>query len=451
MKTPTDSPAHGRQAGHATHAASAPGKPVAQGGNAAGGAQATDAFASLMQALTDGLTDGTATDGGAEAGEQGDPAAQDAATGDRPLATDALLPALPAQPAQPAQDAAAVAAATVALPLSLVPGTTTGVGAEPANDASTATPSASQGLTAGSAAPRALDISPGAQAITPASTPGSRGLAGTPPGDAQGPAFAAAVQAAAGEARPRGPDRLAAASGASAAGATDGAARTPAASSLAGPAGRPGLSLSGAEEAARQPPVASLIAQLSATAPDERRRDEVATPSTLSLSNLDAAAALSGSLPPAVPTAGPIHQAELASRPQDASFAGELAAQVDVMVQGDLQSAELRLNPVDLGPIRIELRLDGNTADVSFTAAHDQTREGISQSLEHLRDMLASQGLQLGQANVGARHAGQDQADHPSQPARAPRSSSGSGISAVEAAPAASRPRALRGMLDLYA
>ena len=138
------------------------------------------------------------------------------------------------------------------------------------------------------------------------------------------------------------------------------------------------------------------------------------------------------------------------ARPHEAGFASELAAQVDVMLQGDLQQAELRLNPVDLGPIRIELRVNGNTADMTFSAAHDQTREGISRSLEQLRDMLASQGLSLGQAEVGARHAGHGSQDG-SQPARQARARPVSDDAPALAATTPPRARALRGMLDLYA
>lgn len=147
-------------------------------------------------------------------------------------------------------------------------------------------------------------------------------------------------------------------------------------------------------------------------------------------------------------------QAELASRPGEASFPGELAAQVQVMVEGGIETAQLRLNPAELGPIRITLDIQGQTAEIRFEAAHDATREGISQGLDELREMLAGEGLSLGQAQVGAGSEGtpwgqQRQAEARPGAAQAAAHARVAGQDMPEHAPAA--PRALRGMLDLYA
>lgn len=185
---------------------------------------------------------------------------------------------------------------------------------------------------------------------------------------------------------------------------------------------------------------------------DTRRPDAAGAPPSsggVGVGMLELAAASA----PSVATGGLVHEAEMTARPQEAAFASELAAQVELMVDGDLHVANLRLNPVDLGPIRIELRIDGTTADVIFSAAHELTREGITRSLEELRDMLAGQGLSLGQTEVGARHGGQGRDASPNGHALGHTRSHSQGTSGAGdvAAASSSRPRALRGMLDLYA
>jgi len=160
------------------------------------------------------------------------------------------------------------------------------------------------------------------------------------------------------------------------------------------------------------------------------------------------------------PLAAPAHQAALASHPMSPAFAGDLTAEVKLMVDGGLQQAELRLNPADLGPIRIQLQVDAQsqTAGVTFAAAHAATREGIEQSLPVLRDMLASQGLSLGHAGVSSGHGGgaaQQQAQEQTRMAgeRRGRGGDGHGLGGHGGLGAAATVtvRVPRGMLDLYA
>jgi flagellar hook-length control protein FliK len=159
--------------------------------------------------------------------------------------------------------------------------------------------------------------------------------------------------------------------------------------------------------------------------------------------------------------AAPVYQAELPSRPGEAAFAGDLAAQVTVLVEGGFQRAELRLNPSELGPIQIQLSVSAqaNTADISFSAVHGLTRESIERALPELREMLQAQGLSLGQTGVSGGQQqpgdGRDSAAAQGRLARpgaapggdgAPADAGLHGLGGLGAAP-----RATRGMLDLYA
>lgn len=150
--------------------------------------------------------------------------------------------------------------------------------------------------------------------------------------------------------------------------------------------------------------------------------------------------------------AGPVHQAGLPSQPLDAAFAGDLATEVRLMVASGFQRAELRLNPVDLGPIHIQLSVNSQTADISFAASHGATRDGITQALPALREMLAGQGLSLGQAGVSSQHPGQPSDDGRQLPVYASHRLAGADSSAATSqltAPLAGPVG--RGMLDLFA
>ncbi|TFZ08341.1 flagellar hook-length control protein FliK [Ramlibacter humi] len=222
----------------------------------------------------------------------------------------------------------------------------------------------------------------------------------------------------------------------------------------------------GAQPAAGAPaaphPHASLLAAAASEKAGEQPRED-----TSAIANLTATPALPHAhaaeaantvrLPADSPVKAEVHQAALPSHPLDAAFAGDIAAEVKLMADGGLKQAELRLNPAELGPVHIKLELQATTADVQFTAAHATTREGLSQALPQLRELLAGQGLQLGHAGVGAGTGqGSDSSAWQAQreAARAVQRNAGAGgADESTAAPAivTRRLQAGRGLLDLYA
>ena len=82
-------------------------------------------------------------------------------------------------------------------------------------------------------------------------------------------------------------------------------------------------------------------------------------------------------------------------------FDDAIADRVWVMTQARLSNAEIRLTPAELGPVRIQVAVDDGLANVSFQAAQAATREAIEQAMPRLRELLAENGLSLGQASVG--------------------------------------------------
>lgn len=92
---------------------------------------------------------------------------------------------------------------------------------------------------------------------------------------------------------------------------------------------------------------------------------------------------------------------------RDSAWGNQLGERVVMMAGNQLKSAEIRLTPAELGPLRIQVSVDDGAANVTFHAQHAVTREAIEQALPRLREMLAENGLSLGQADVSDRGVGE--------------------------------------------
>lgn len=79
------------------------------------------------------------------------------------------------------------------------------------------------------------------------------------------------------------------------------------------------------------------------------------------------------------------------------------------MVGEGLQSAELTLNPPDLGPLHVVLKVTNDQASASFTAAQPEVREALESALPRLRQMMSDAGVQLSGFSVSAQTSNQGQ------------------------------------------
>lgn len=68
------------------------------------------------------------------------------------------------------------------------------------------------------------------------------------------------------------------------------------------------------------------------------------------------------------------------------------------------QVAELRLDPPELGPLRITINLNDNVAHAVFSSPHATVRQTVENALPQLQQMLEQAGISLGQANVNDQH-----------------------------------------------
>ena len=85
----------------------------------------------------------------------------------------------------------------------------------------------------------------------------------------------------------------------------------------------------------------------------------------------------------------------------DPAFAQALGQQVGLLVGDEISLADMVVTPPEMGPVRVELTVRGDSADVVFTAAAPETLRAIEASGEVLRSMLAERGIALGSMDVG--------------------------------------------------
>lgn len=161
----------------------------------------------------------------------------------------------------------------------------------------------------------------------------------------------------------------------------------------------------------------------------------------------------------------PRHEQASLPVPLDApDFAQKLADQVSLWVgqarQDGPMTAELHLNPAEMGPINVKISLDGTAAQIDFAAAAQETRQAIEASLSSLSTALNDVGLSLSGGGVSSQTPQQTlaQGGNPGQDGRSGRQADGR-VRGDEAEPGdtgamrqVSAPRVSRlGGLDLYA
>lgn len=74
---------------------------------------------------------------------------------------------------------------------------------------------------------------------------------------------------------------------------------------------------------------------------------------------------------------------------------------VQWMVNQQIQKAEIRLDPPDLGSLEVRVVVQKEHAHVSFAAPNAQVRDALEAAIPRLREMLGEQGLDLANVDVG--------------------------------------------------
>ncbi len=93
-------------------------------------------------------------------------------------------------------------------------------------------------------------------------------------------------------------------------------------------------------------------------------------------------------------------QAEITETFGRSAWSQAMGKQVLSMINQNIGSAEIRLNPTHLGPIEILIDMTEDQVNVSLTSRHAVVREAMEQALPKLREMLDENGFNLADADV---------------------------------------------------
>jgi flagellar hook-length control protein FliK len=149
------------------------------------------------------------------------------------------------------------------------------------------------------------------------------------------------------------------------------------------------------------------------------------------------------------PDTTPAPTFKISASVETSDFGQGVADRVSFMVDGNISSAKLQVNPPALGPIEVRIALQGAHAQVSFTSHSALTRDALESSAPKLRELLGAQGF--GQVSVDVSQGSFQDRSAQSSPYQA--SAAGVRDTSVDAAqsPARTGPRITMGVLDAYA
>lgn len=88
-------------------------------------------------------------------------------------------------------------------------------------------------------------------------------------------------------------------------------------------------------------------------------------------------------------------EARIAATPGSADFASQLGAQLSTFVRDGIEHAKLELHPLELGPVTVQIQIDGSAAQVDLAAEQAPTRAALEQALPELAGSLREAGLTL--------------------------------------------------------
>lgn len=192
--------------------------------------------------------------------------------------------------------------------------------------------------------------------------------------------------------------------------------------------------------------------ELSAVTPDAPRAGFVPEATSMAQSVSAPAGQAQVAAQPALPT-----QATLTAPLQSSSWPAQLGQQlVQFARSGGEQQVEMRLNPAELGPLSVTLKMTEQGAQAQFLASHAQVRQVLEQAIPQLREALAEQGITLGETSVGEQRHHDAQA-FANQNGRQGQGGSASGeaeaalAAADEAASTSTATLSLDGRVNLYA
>ncbi|SHM99675.1 flagellar hook-length control protein FliK [Phytopseudomonas punonensis] len=85
---------------------------------------------------------------------------------------------------------------------------------------------------------------------------------------------------------------------------------------------------------------------------------------------------------------------------QQAGFSEGVVDKVMWMSSQNLKSAEIQLDPAELGRLDVRISLNQDQTQITFASAHPSVREALEGQVHRLREMFTQQGMNLADVNV---------------------------------------------------
>jgi len=82
------------------------------------------------------------------------------------------------------------------------------------------------------------------------------------------------------------------------------------------------------------------------------------------------------------------------------AWESNLGSRLQMLVGQNVQAAEIRLDPPELGTLDIKIKVTNDVATVNITSQHTHVREALEAAVPKLREMFEESGLSLGDVNV---------------------------------------------------
>jgi len=186
---------------------------------------------------------------------------------------------------------------------------------------------------------------------------------------------------------------------------------------------------------------------------------EAALQATTQANALPAAAALAQAQPAVLEAQAAAAADMLTAHVGTDQWENQVGQKIVYMVGSEEQTANLTLNPPDLGPMQVVLSITNDQASVTFSSNQLEVRQALENALPRLREMMSESGIALGNASVNAGMPdGRQAQDQPARSGRGFGRSSGrgddgavGGVAETAARPARTAILGDRGMVDTFA
>lgn len=90
------------------------------------------------------------------------------------------------------------------------------------------------------------------------------------------------------------------------------------------------------------------------------------------------------------------------------TLAQDLVEKTGWLIEHKLDTAQIQLDPAELGPITVKIHSHQDQVSVSFVVNNQQVRDAMDQTLQRLKELLAEQGVMLAHADVNSQQHNHD-------------------------------------------